>query len=424
MAFSLLSLSLILLAVLGPLLYNGIRRELTVLGITRSPIFTSSDQGIHIVSDTQQCEDLHYYAPSGQIFTACEDSVLPRFQWFPPLVHLGSPPGSTGTIHIIDPQTKQSTRLAFENFRGPFITHGIDVIQDPDRSGAVYIFTVNHLPNPDHRPETESETPKARSQIEIFHHVLKSSTVRHVRSVRHDLVTTPNDIYATSPFSFYVTNDHYYRGGLMRHLEDQVPWTKWTKVMHVQLDNLDMSNGDAGAEAGVHATVALPRMHNCNGLGHGQSPEELLVASAIGGKMWRAKMNDDPNRTLSILEEIPLDSTIDNPSYYDDPYRTADHDASGYVLAGLRRAIDFSSTISDPAATESVIVWYVRWMGDSVSGEWEKRVIFEDDGSNIRTGSTAVLVPIKPSKKDSKKEAWLFVTGFVSSSVVAVKVEL
>ncbi|KAL4919097.1 hypothetical protein BDW62DRAFT_200253 [Aspergillus aurantiobrunneus] len=416
MAVSLFSLFLVLVAALGPLLYNAVVHHLTVIGVYRSPAVASSRQGIHTIPDTLQCEDLHYYTPDNLIFTACEDAVLPRFQWFPPLGHLDKPPESPGSIHVIDPQALRSSRLAFENFPGPFITHGIDVIQDPDRPGAVYIFAVNHLANPEHRSETDA--PKARSQIEVFHHVLKTGTARHVRSVRHPLVKTPNDLYATSPYSLYVTNDHYHRGGLMRRVEDTVPWLKWTNVIHVQLEHLIAGDDTAG----VNATVALPKLWSANGLGHGQSEDEVLVTSAVGGIMWRTQANDDRDRTLSVQDDISFNSTIDNPSYYEDPYRTADDDASGYVIAGLRRAIDLPKTHHDPTAKDGVIVWYVRRNQDSTG--WEKRVVFEDDGSNIRSASAAVMVPIKPAKGETSKEAWLFVTGFISNSVVAAKVQL
>ncbi|BCS23242.1 serum paraoxonase/arylesterase family protein [Aspergillus puulaauensis] len=416
MAISMFSLFLVLVAAAGPLLYNAVRHHLTVLGVYRSPTFVSSNQGIHKIPDTLQCEDIHYYTPGNLIFAACEDSVLPRFQWFPPLDHLDKPPETPGSIHIIDPQTLKSSRLTFENFPGSFVTHGIDVIQDPDRSDAVYIFTVNHLGNPDYQADTGVH--KARSQIEVFHHILKTSTVRHVRSVRHPLVKAPNDLYATDPYSFYVTNDHYYLGGYMRLLENFVPWIKWTNVVHVQLDRITTSDETAG----VNATVALPNLWAANGLGHGQSDEEILVTSVLGGTMWRTQASNDHSRTLSIQDDISVDSIIDNPSYYDDPYRTVDDDASGYVLAGLRRAIDLPKTHHDSTATEGVIVWYVRRSKDGTG--WEKRVIFEDDGSSIRSASAAVLVPIKPAKGAAQKEAWLFVTGFVSNNVIAIKVQL
>ncbi|KAL2836782.1 hypothetical protein BJY01DRAFT_238131 [Aspergillus pseudoustus] len=384
-------------------------RVLTVFGVYRNATLTSPAQNIYTIPDTLQCEDIHYYAPGDVLFAACEDSVLQRFRWFPPLVMLDGPADSTGSIHVINPQTLVSSRLEFENFPGPFITHGMDVIQDPELPEAVYVFAVNHLANPKYRPGTE--TPKARSQIEIFHHVLGMSTTRHVRSVRHPLVTTPNDLYAITPRSFYVTNDHYYREGPMRQLES-LPFVKWTDVTHVQLDQLTAMD----ATAGVNATVALPKLHGCNGLGHGQSPEDVLVASVTGGVVWRTRANENNPPTLSILEETAVDSAIDNPSYYEDPYKTTDNDASGYVLAGLRRVIDLPKTYTDPNATEGVIVWHARNDGST-------RVLFEDDGSTIRSASAAVLVPIEPTK-GGPKEATLFVTGFLSKSIVALKVQL
>lgn len=104
MAISMFSLFLVLVAAAGPLLYNAVRHHLTVLGVYRSPTFVSSNQDIHKIPDTLQCEDIHYYTPGKLIFAACEDSVLPRFQWFPPLDHLDKPPETPGSIHIIDPQ--------------------------------------------------------------------------------------------------------------------------------------------------------------------------------------------------------------------------------------------------------------------------------------------------------------------------------
>ncbi|KAL4907638.1 hypothetical protein BDW74DRAFT_175421 [Aspergillus multicolor] len=417
MAISLFSVPLLVVAVLGPLLYNKINHQLTVFGVYRSPVFTSSSYGIHAIEDTQQCEDMHYYAPRNVIFAACEDSVLPRFEWFPPLGHLDTFSETTGSIHIIDPKTLKSSRLTFENFNGPFVTHGIDVITDPERPEAVYIFAVNHLANPEYRPEVKA-SHKFRSQIEIFHHVLGSSTIHHVRSVRHPLVKTPNDLYATSPYSFYATNDHYYLDGFMRHVEDSLMLTRWTDVVHVQLDRLT-----AGDEtAGVNASVALTGLWAANGLGHGRSDDEIMVASVLGGKVWRTKADD--HEILSVQDEFFVESTIDNPSYYDDPYKTADYDASGYVLGGLRRGIDLAKTHRDPEGKDGVIVWYVR--PNSVAGsdsDWEKRVIFEDDGTNIRSASAAVLVPIEPGNEGSK-EAMLFVTGFISSDMIAVKVDL
>ena len=57
--------------------------------------------------------------------------------------------------------------------------------------------------------------------------------------------------------------------------------------------------------------------------------------------------------------------------------------------------------------------------------EWVKRVLFQDDGSRIRSASAAVVVAIDPKLEEGKKRGWLFVTGFLSESMmIAVKVDL
>ncbi|KAE8395377.1 serum paraoxonase/arylesterase family protein [Aspergillus alliaceus] len=418
-------LNLAILTVLVATFYGPVHRQMTVLGVLRKATDEArlaEQQAFYKIEDTMHCEDLHFHRPSHKIFTACEDSVLPRFKWFPPLGNFEGPVSSTGSIHVIDPKTMRSTRLVFENFSGPLITHGIEVLEDPDNPGAVYIFVVNHMPNMEYYQgdSRAQDVPKARSQVELFHHALGSNTVRHVRSILHSLIVTPNDIYAESPLSFYVTNDHFYREGFKRQVEDLVPAAKWSNVVHVQVDSLESEQ----AEIGVNAKVALVGLQNNNGLGHGQSKEEILISNAIGGIMYRGRANPEP-RNISILDEVHFDSSIDNPSYYMDPYRTSSGDASGYVLAGLLRPIDLAKNHADPNGKDGVMVWYARpnTPKEGSAVEWQTRLIFEDDGSNIRSSSTALLVPIE-LQPGEKKKAWLFVTGFVSENVIAVEVFL
>jgi hypothetical protein len=305
----------------------------------------------------------------------------------------------------------KSSRLDFEDFEGPFVTHGIDVIEDPKQADAVYIFAVNHLPNPEHWLEGAKDVPKARSQIELFHHVLESKTVQHVRSIWHPLIETPNDIYADSPNSVYITNDHFYRAGLMRLVEDLWPSAKWSTIIHVQLTDLNAKDS-----AGLEASVAHSGLWNNNGLGHGRTDDEIVISSAMGGKLYVSKRH--ANNTISIESTIPFDTVTDNPSFYADPYRTDADDASGYVVAGITQHVYIPKTAKDPDATNPSQVWYARPTADG----WEKKLLFEDDGSRIRSASAAVLVPIEP--ENGQKKAWLFVTGFLSEKMIAVKVDL
>ncbi|KAK0652822.1 hypothetical protein B0T16DRAFT_106001 [Cercophora newfieldiana] len=408
----LFSITGILLAYAAYVLGPPLHRRLTVLGVLRhAPLSTLSADEIVVIQDTTHCEDVHYYAPSGTLFAACEDDPKTRFGWFPPLATFDDPElgkRGRGSIHVIDPKTMKSQRLSFENFDTTFVTHGIDVIPDPEQNDgkAVYIFAINHVP--------DETLPKARSQIEVFHHVIGSPSIRHIRSVWHPLLRTPNDVYASSPTSVYATNDHHYTDGMLRLIEDVYSGAKWTDTVLLRID-LRIT---ADSAAGVVGSVALDRMHNNNGLAHGRSPKEILIASATGGVLSIGEIL--PNGNITVVDSIEADSVIDNPSYFHDPSTGA----RGFVLPGIAKAVDLDHTKRDPDATNSVMVWFA-WEQQAPLPRWGQRLLFEDDGSKIRSASAAVLVPIDDATGGKEqRQAWLFVTGFQSLNMIAVKVDL
>lgn len=107
-------INLALLAVLVASLYGPVLRELTVLGVFRQlgdAPGIAAHQTVHHIADTVHCEDLHFHARSGHIFTACEDTAATRFGWFPPLGNMRGPTSARGSIHVIDPKVCSSCRL-------------------------------------------------------------------------------------------------------------------------------------------------------------------------------------------------------------------------------------------------------------------------------------------------------------------------
>lgn len=244
--------------------------------------------------------------------------------------------------------------------------------------------------------------------------MLGSDSVKHVRTIAHPLIKTPNDLIAVSPTSLYVSNDHYYREGRLRMLEELYPGAAWSDVIHATVKD----------DGTIEAEVSLNKMRNPNGVGHGRTEDEIVIASAVGGYISIGKVDRDSG-AITLNENIDLDSTIDNPVWFRDFYadEATGDDASGFVLGGLPRAIDLSKTGHDPLGKEGVLVWHVTPNKDG-SGGWNKKLLWQDDGSNIRNTATAVLVGIDPAKEDGAKRAWLFVTGFSSANAVAVKVDL
>ncbi|KAF4946707.1 hypothetical protein FGADI_10911 [Fusarium gaditjirri] len=389
---------------LGAFLARPLNRVTTVLGFFRTPSSTIvSDADFITTDDTIVCEDLHLH--SGLLYTACEDSYAPRFSWFPGLGTLHDPltaSKSRGSIHVIDPKTFKSKRLGFEGFEGPFVTHGIDVIADPKDKNGAYIFADEFAGN------------KAASQVEVFYHRVGSSSVKYIRSINHPLIQTPNDIVALSPTSFYVTNDHHYREGLMRQIEDVYYGAKWSNTIYVEITDTNSKVSTAG----FNASIALTGLHNNNGLGHGRTPNEIALGSAASGDVHISFVK--PDHTIRVLETIPFDTTVDNPFYYSDPYASGDNDSSGYVSAGLSKACELAHNLGIDTATEPVMVW----LAQRKNGKWENKLLFEDDGKRLRSAATAVLIGIDPKLEGGKKKGWLFVTGFYSQHVIAVKVDL
>jgi hypothetical protein len=111
------NMKLVLISLLGALLayflYSigpDLQRAVVVLGVFRKyPTATISKDELVIIPDTVNCEDLHYHAPSGTIFTACEDDADVRFRWFPPLANFDDAElagRSQGSIHVIDPKVR------------------------------------------------------------------------------------------------------------------------------------------------------------------------------------------------------------------------------------------------------------------------------------------------------------------------------
>jgi hypothetical protein len=285
-------------------------------------------------------------------------------------------------------------------------------------------LAVNHLPNPAYYELKDKKAPKARSKIEMFHHKVGSSEIEHLRSIWHPLIRTPNDIYIRDKRSFYVTNDHLYREGVMKLVEDIAYGTvaPWTDLVHIEVSDL----GATDDTAGINASVAIKGLHNNNGLARGKHDNEILIARASAGVLILATPNPHPH--LKVIESIQLPCTIDNPSYFKDPFaKESGRDASGYVLAGLARAAAFP----DPNGLDPVMVWLVQPKPSqnsenerSSKDRWSKKLIFQDDGKTIRSTATALLVAVNPAENDGRKQAWLYVTGPVANAIVVSRINL
>ncbi|KAI0196415.1 serum paraoxonase/arylesterase family protein [Astrocystis sublimbata] len=407
-----------LLGAIGAWLYPPVKHYVAVLGFR--PFESSANiHGLEtlFIPDTVACEDLEHHGPSGMIYTACAGELEVVRGWMPGAGALARPVKSAGgTIVTIDPATLKSKKLTLENFEGPFGTHGIALYTPPSKPDVVYIFAVNHLANPRWTAESKTEA-KAASQIELFVHTVGSDAAQHLRTIAHPLIRTPNDLLAISEHEFLVTNDHYYRDGHMRTVEELFRLQSWTDIVHVRFD-----------EEKIDAAVVLDSIPTNNGLGWGPD-QQVVIGDALGGYVYFASLPGDENRTMTVSHRHAVDCVVDNANYFADPYAGVDgKDYSGYLMPGVSDALKFTTNFDDPTFTKPLPghVWYLPAIAGKdkhVDGTKLRRIIFRDDGYTIRSITTAVIVAIDPAANGGKREGWLFVTSVIGAGTLATRID-
>lgn len=89
----------------GVLLARLVNHQATVFGFYRSGDANTAvaENDLIYIRDTISCEDLHYHSSSNTLFTACQDNLQSRIDWFPGLGHYDHPESAdTGSFHTID----------------------------------------------------------------------------------------------------------------------------------------------------------------------------------------------------------------------------------------------------------------------------------------------------------------------------------
>ncbi|KAF9316933.1 Serum paraoxonase/arylesterase 1, partial [Linnemannia elongata] len=168
-------------------------------------------------------------------FAPCAKDVESRKVWYPPAVKLNSEDSRLNgwlkdilVVYDIENEVARSMELVGFPPDVDRVFHGMDFYEDPTaltsetKNLALTLFVINHR--------------RTGSVVEVFEYTRKQDekddgngslgVVRYVETIANDLIRTPNDLVAMGKRSFYITNDHYYREGFMRHIEGfgRHPW--------------------------------------------------------------------------------------------------------------------------------------------------------------------------------------------------------
>ncbi|KAG8989683.1 hypothetical protein FRB94_004156 [Tulasnella sp. JGI-2019a] len=289
----LLSLAAVLIA-LGAAIYP----TLNIFGILRAPISFNNEECVTI-SGMEACEDAWVDRRLGFGYLPCSN-IHSRTVWTPALGRLNAsalPSFSTDHITLLSltaPYSHQRLKIVGlpDEARGLWV-HGIEVWQDPSDPAALTLFLVSHRPPTD---RASSQAVGADSVIEIFRTRAGDNELRWVRTVKHDLLKTPNSIAATGPTSFYVSNDHAHKFHWTRAINHYV-------TMRSEIIYCDVSG------VGANCKVAVDGQIHPNGLVRGNNGL-IYSAPTYRGGVVVFKRNKD--HTLQLVDDIKSSYPVDN----------------------------------------------------------------------------------------------------------------
>ncbi|BGP55902.1 hypothetical protein JCM8202_002691 [Rhodotorula sphaerocarpa] len=354
-------------------LYALVKPRLDRMGVGRS-VSPLNNEDCFAVKGLEACEDAAWVdQESGTAYLVCSDRVS-RKHWVPATLHLNAtelPEQSTDYIAVFDLASRSHHRLTLKGLpreaQGIWV-HGIDLWRSPKDPNHLTIFVNSHRP-----PKNRALAPTqgADSVIEIFETLVGTDEARHVKTIVHPNVRTPNNIAATGPRTFYVSNDHRYK----QH------WSRQFEI--IKATPSDIIYCDASG-ATTNCIVAADNVIYPNGIAKG--PGDLIYqASTLEGlvRVWKAR----PDHTLEEQDVIKINRHFDNIH--------VGHDGAMYATA-LTKILDFKAGGADAGMSgQRPPVEVFRITNNTtplVAGKGPKylsELVFADDGSTVMGSTTA-----------------------------------
>lgn len=224
------------------------------------------------------------------------------------------------------------------SFQTPFHPHGISMIK---RGQTYHVMAINHT--------------SSGHSIEAFE--LNQKQLSHKATLTDASFVSPNDLVMIDEGRFYFTNDHGFRKGIGRLLEDYAGLSR-SNVVYFD---------------GKNYHEAADRIAYANGINYDPKRNLMYVSSPRGFLVNVYSRNDDGS--LEYIEEIPCETGVDNIEF----------DAEGSLWIGahpsLLRFTAYSKGKEEFSPSEIIKIDY-RSMGD-----YSVESVYLDDG-NMMSGSS------------------------------------
>ncbi|XP_062035000.1 serum paraoxonase/lactonase 3 [Lepus europaeus] len=204
-------------------------------------------------------------------------------------------PDEPGKIFLMDmnEQNPRAQELEISNGfeKESFNPHGISTFIDKDHT--VYLYVVNH--------------PHMKSTVEVFKFEEQQRSLVHLKTIKHELLKSVNDIVVLGPEQFYATRDHYFTNHVLALLEMFLD-LHWTYVLFYSPKEVK---------------VVAEGFSSANGITVSPDKKYVYVADVTAKNVHVMEKHD--NWDLTELKVIHLGTLVDNLSV--DP-------ATGDILAG------------------------------------------------------------------------------------------
>nr|XP_035971579.1 serum paraoxonase/lactonase 3-like isoform X2 [Halichoerus grypus] len=191
-------------------------------------------------------------------------------------------PDEPGQIFLID-LNEQNPRVQALNIsdgfdKASFNPHGISTFIDEDHT--VYLYVVNH--------------PHMKSTVEKFKFEEKQRSLVHLKTIKHELLKSLNDIVVLGPEQFYATRDHYFTNFFLVLLEIIMD-LRWTYVVFYSPGEVKVAAKGFSSANGI--TVSLDKKYIC-------------AADVIAQNIHVLKKHE--NWDLTQVKVIHLGTLVDN----------------------------------------------------------------------------------------------------------------
>ncbi|KAI8996124.1 hypothetical protein BC832DRAFT_301469 [Gaertneriomyces semiglobifer] len=281
------------------------------------------------------------------------------------------------------------------SYSKPLHLHGLAVWapSDPDTiedaatdNSTIHLFLINH------------QDPS--SVVTRFTHSLATTTLTNPTTFAHPLIRTPNNVFPVAADRFFVTNDHWYRWGVGRKIEDfgAMEWGSVVFVNGEQQKDVPPRRQHGGETVVLpNARVVADAISSANGItGELSSRDDgkhyLYVNAVTGLSMHTFEILDLHTGELKKLSTTYVAFLNDNVN------RNAD---GTLTIAGHTSALQFLKHAKQPnevrSGAKAVELRKQQTVGQEWKGEWDvKDLVVDNEG--LRFGGATVAA--KTGKKD------------------------